>query len=153
MYMNHRLCSSRERRRKEANKGTMQSHHTFSSSFSQVSSHSFGFSSGGKPAALASNEPMKRPETPRANRRKFRRELALNIAVVHSLVSEDSTLTTNLRNLSTKMLWGGVKEGLLPQVEPIKWEPKFRKQLYHRRRKLGQHCRNKSEFSLWFSTA
>jgi len=92
MYMNHSQCLSREKHGKEANKGTMQSHHTFSSSFSQMSSHSFGFSSGGKPAPLASNEPMKRPEIPRANPRKFRRELAL-----HSLVSEDLTLTINLR--------------------------------------------------------
>lgn len=87
----------------------MQSHHTFSSSLSQVSSHSFGFSSGGKPAPFASNKPMKKPETPKANPRKSLREFALNIAV-HSLVSEDLALTTNL--------WGGVKEGLLPHVEP-----------------------------------
>ena len=104
MYINHGQYLSREKHGKEANKGTMQSHHTFSSSFSQMSSHSFGFSSGGKPAPLASNEPMKRPETPRDNPRKFRRELTSKVAVVHSLVSEDLTLTINLRSLSTKVL-------------------------------------------------
>lgn len=45
----------------------MQSHHTFSSSFSQASSHSFGFSSGGKPAPSASGEFNKMMGTPKSN--------------------------------------------------------------------------------------